>query len=528
MMSFTKDTYQALEDIVGSEYITQNPEVLDTYCFVWGTELMTNGDKFSTRPHAVIMPETVEEIQAIVRVCNRYNVKYKAFATGFEVVALTAAEPFLPIDLRRMNRIIEIDEKNRIAVVEPYVSQAELFVETIKKGLRPNVLGAGPSASILTGTAAHMGSGPQSISTDYGGRNLLGVEWVLPDGEILRLGSLGCDAGWINGDGPGISLRGALRGYGGANGGLGIFTKVATKLYPHYGPEKFEVGGRAPNYEMKIPEGFSMHVVAFPGIKQMKDFVHLIYEEAICFGLERPGMFLLVMAQTETNSELAQLMESMSKEDQEQASFSLIIGLDASSEREMEYKKKLLGMIIDQTGGADFPLGEKDEGILLNSMLTGQFMTRSAFRMTGSFALAAVGEESIDSSFDLVTKAYQGFLKDSMDSGKILKLDAESVWQIVYGDGVGHCESIIFYDPADLESTKKAVECLEKGDEMVAKWRLGINSLENALSYKESAQNAARPLLTHDFVKYIRKIKAAFDPNLLSESSFYVAGKEDG
>jgi glycolate oxidase len=526
-MSLTREAYQALEDIVGSEYITENPEVLDTYCFVWGNELM-DGDKFSARPHAVIMPETVEEIQAIVRVCNRYKVQYKAFATGFEVVALTAAEPFLPIDLRRMNRIIEIDEKNRIAVVEPYVSQAELLIETIKKGLRPNVIGAGPSSSVVAGTAAHFGSGPQSISTDYGGRNLLGVEWVLPDGEILRLGSLGCDAGWINGDGPGISLRGVLRGYGGATGGLGIFTKVATKLYPHYGPDKFEVGGCAPNYEMKLPEGFSIHLIMFPGTKEMKNFFHLIHEEAICFGLERPGMTLLVMFQTETNTERAQAIDIMSKEDREAASFSLIVGLDASSEREMEYRKKVLEMIIDQTGATEFPLGEKESGMLFNSLMTAQGMTRGAFRMTGSFALATVGEESIDSSFDLVTKAFHGFLKDAMDSGKIFSFGAEACWQVIYGDGVGHSESIVFYDPADRESTRMTAECLAKGDEMIAQWRLGINSLENALSYDESALKAARPHLSHDFVKYIRKIKAAFDPNLLSESSFYVSGKEYG
>jgi hypothetical protein len=134
-----------------------------------------------------------------------------------------------------MNRIIEIDRKNKIAVVEPYVSQAALFVETMKVGLRPNMIGAGPSASVLAGTAAHFGSGPTNISTDFGGRNLLGIEWVLPDGDVLRLGPVGPGGTGVNADGPGPSLRGVVRGYGGANGGIGIFTKCAVSCYPGTG-----------------------------------------------------------------------------------------------------------------------------------------------------------------------------------------------------------------------------------------------------------------------------------------------------
>ena len=70
----------------------------------------------------------------------------------------------------------------------------------------------------------------------YNNRNVLGVEWVLPNGELLKLGSLGSGSGWISGDGPGPSLRGILRGTVGAMGGFGVITAAAIRLYQWGGP----------------------------------------------------------------------------------------------------------------------------------------------------------------------------------------------------------------------------------------------------------------------------------------------------
>ena len=71
------DAYRALEDIVGEEYISQDPAVRDTYCFVWGNELLFDGDKYSPRPPAVILPGSREEVQKVVKVCNRFGIKFR-------------------------------------------------------------------------------------------------------------------------------------------------------------------------------------------------------------------------------------------------------------------------------------------------------------------------------------------------------------------------------------------------------------------------------------------------------------------
>jgi glycolate oxidase len=523
-MRLSKEAYQAFEDIVGPEYITQEPAVLDTYCFVWGNELLF-GDKFSPRPPAVVLPKSTEEVQAIVKVCNRFGIRYRAHATGFETSSMTSGTPFIPIDTRRMDRILEIDQKNRIAVVEPYVSHGRLFLETMKKGLRPNMLGAGPSASVVASTAAHFGSGATNISTDFGGRNLLGVEWVLPDGDILRLGSLGCGAGWISGDGPGPSLRGVLRGYGGANGGIGIFTKVATKLYPWYGPPKLEVKGKPPVYEMVVPENFAVYSVFFPGIEEMNNFFHLLFEESIAFSAQRMAAAANGLFATGSNDEMWELIKDVTEEEERASAYHTIVTFDASSEREMEYKEKCFKKILEKTNASLFPVDERIKGLLFNNAVTAQGMAKAAFRATGSFIISPVGEESIDSMATLVNRSYKEIMQEAQESGKIMRTGSQPVWGTIYADGCAHAEAITLFDPAEPDSVAKTAEVLGKADSKIVDWKLGINALENALSFEESALKAALPLCL-DFVKWMKKIKRAFDPNYTADSAFYVSPDE--
>lgn len=520
-MALSRDAYTALEDIVGTQRISDEPAVLDTYCFVWGNELIF-GDKFSPRPPAVVLPKTVEEVQAIVKVCNRFDIRYRAHATGFETSAMTSSTPFLPIDMRLMDNIVEIDRKNKIAVVEPYVSQARLFLETMKMGLRPNILGAGPSASVLAGTAAHFGSGPTNISTDFGGRNLLAVEWVLPDGDILRLGSLESGAGWISGDGPGPSLRGVLRGYGGANGGIGIFTKIATKLYPWYGPPNLEPKGRPPVYGMTMPDRFAVYALVFPGRDEMNNFFHLLYEEAIAFSMQRLAPVLGALLATESNDEMWQLMQTVSDEQRNALRFGAIVLLDACSHREMDYRKQCFEKILEETQATIFPFDDHVNGLLFNNAVTGQGMTRAAFRPTGSFIISPVGDESVDALGALTKLSASEIVEEARESGNIMESGPEPVWGVIYGDGSAHVEVLTWYDPADPESSKKTAELLQKGDKKIVEWGIGINSLENALSFEESALKAALPH-SMEFVKWMKRIKRAFDPNDAADSAFYVS-----
>src|SRR4030043_366193 len=89
-MELTDLEYRALEDVVGSEYISRELAIRDTYNQVWGNKLVF-GEKWSPRPAAVLLPGNTEEIQAIVRVCNRDGIQFKPFSSGFEITAIGLA-----------------------------------------------------------------------------------------------------------------------------------------------------------------------------------------------------------------------------------------------------------------------------------------------------------------------------------------------------------------------------------------------------------------------------------------------------
>jgi glycolate oxidase len=184
-MKLEEREYRALEDVVGAEYITRDPVILDTYNQVWGNKLVF-GEKFSPRPTAVLLPGSTGEVQAIVRVCNRYGIPFKPFSSGFEITALgIASQKTIMLDLRRMDRILELDVKNMHAVVEPYVSVHKLQLEAARYGLYYGAVAAGPSAGVIASSCCHAGSGQTNCSAGAIERNVLGTEWVLPTGDVI-------------------------------------------------------------------------------------------------------------------------------------------------------------------------------------------------------------------------------------------------------------------------------------------------------------------------------------------------------
>ena len=73
-MALLKEVYEALGEIVGPDNITEEPATLDSYAYQWMAELVTDvtgGSKFFDRPEAVLMPGSTEDVQAIVKTCNK-------------------------------------------------------------------------------------------------------------------------------------------------------------------------------------------------------------------------------------------------------------------------------------------------------------------------------------------------------------------------------------------------------------------------------------------------------------------------
>ena len=140
-MALSKEQYQAFEAIVGPENISDDPVDLDAWA--WRSGRRALAQDFKPRFEAILMPGSTEEVQAIVRLCNRLGVQFKASSTGWGVYCDAGGPGCIKLDMRRMNRIIEINEENMYAVVEPYVIHAQLQAELMKRGFCCNVNGAG-------------------------------------------------------------------------------------------------------------------------------------------------------------------------------------------------------------------------------------------------------------------------------------------------------------------------------------------------------------------------------------------------
>src|SRR5512139_3743873 len=249
------EAYRALEDIVGAENVSRDAAILDGYAFQWLAELVRpDQSHYMPRPVAVVLPGSTEEVQAVVRLANKYGLKVKPHGTGWYHWSgpVKDEDATLQLDMRCMDRILEIDEQNLYAVVEPYVIAAQLQAELLPLGLNINIPGVGCSSSIVASACAYHGAGPDTYFMGGNSENLLGMEWVTPEGEIVRTGSLGSGDGWFCSEGPGPSVRAICRGTLGSRGGLGVYTRCAVKLAPHLGQTEWHVGGTLPAYRLPV------------------------------------------------------------------------------------------------------------------------------------------------------------------------------------------------------------------------------------------------------------------------------------
>src|SRR6187397_1703222 len=118
-MATRRDLVSALTAAVGERYVLWRPEDLAVYEF--------DGTIEKSTPHAVVLPGSTEEVAAVVRTCNRFGVPItpRGAGTGLSGGSVPAKRGVV-ISTARMRQILEIDEANRIAVVEPGLPNLDL------------------------------------------------------------------------------------------------------------------------------------------------------------------------------------------------------------------------------------------------------------------------------------------------------------------------------------------------------------------------------------------------------------------
>jgi glycolate oxidase len=539
-----------LEDIVGSENVSDDPALLDSYRYSLSHTAIHLGpffDTFTPRGAAVLLPGSTEEVQAIVRLCNKHKIKFKASSTFWSAQGYPSEDGIIQLDLRRMDRILEIDEKNMFAVIEPGVLGATLQAEAMKVGLNTHIPGSGCSCSTLASATSYFGSGPSNLFAGWHYENLLALEWVMPTGDILKTGSLGSGCGWFCGEGPGPSMKGVCRGFLGSKGSMGVYTKCAIKLFAWPGPRTLPVEGIAPAYMARLPDNFKAYTASFPSWRAWADAAHLIWETGIGYLAHRQFnmfgrdlKFAMVKILTDPNRTLGDLEELLQDPEvrriTEQSKREFQIVLAGMTRRDMEWQEKAFDEILARTGGWKVEaMNEPDihDWALLYLIRLGHKNLNLVFGGSYDGCFGLLG--AVDFGASHAEEAAE-FKKEWEQRGAVVQAGGDCMMGPIGGQGgggTGLWENFTCFDPHNKESTDGTLEffdaCtalgLRKGWGVgMEKWNSVARGPDGRTTPKEERDRMHRTAPQPSVFRYQHRVREAFNPNDLGDAYYETLG----
>jgi len=213
------EVIRQLEAIAGRRWVLSAPEDLLVYEYDATIE--------RGLPEAVVLPNSAEQVAAVVKLARRYSVAVTArgAGTGLSGGAIPCDGGII-IATARLNRILEVDPVNRFAIVEPGVINLDVTKVVTPFGLYYAPDPSSQKACTIGGNVAENAGGPHCLRYGVTTNHVLALEAVLADGEIVWLGTVTVDS-------PGYDLTGLVVG---SEGTLCIVTKVVLRLL--YRPEE--------------------------------------------------------------------------------------------------------------------------------------------------------------------------------------------------------------------------------------------------------------------------------------------------
>lgn len=204
-----------LQSVLGREFVLTEPEELRLYEYDGSVEI--------ARPDCVVFPADKRQVVEIARWSNRHGVPIvgRGAGTGLSGGSL-AREGGVQIVFSRMNRILEIDLENRRAVVQPGLVNFDLSRAVAHAGLHYAPDPSSQKACTLGGNVSENAGGPHTLAYGVTTNHVLGLELVMPDGELIRIGGRALDS-------TGYDLTGLFVG---SEGTLALVVEIVVKLTP--------------------------------------------------------------------------------------------------------------------------------------------------------------------------------------------------------------------------------------------------------------------------------------------------------
>lgn len=204
---------QELMGIVGEDNVLHNKADLQTYEYDAYLE--------KSLPDVVVFVKSAQEVAAVVKLANRQDIPFVARGRATNLSGgVIATRHGIIIELARMDRVLEIDVENQRMVVEPAVYNLEVSSAIDNLGYYYAPDPASGKACSIGGNVGEDAGGPLCFKYGVTSNHVLGMEVVLPDGEITWLGGKALDT-------PGLDLTGVFVG---SEGTLGIATKVVLRI----------------------------------------------------------------------------------------------------------------------------------------------------------------------------------------------------------------------------------------------------------------------------------------------------------
>lgn len=440
--------------IVGDENVLQDTENLKLH----GSD---ETEDFNFPPDIVVVPETVAQLQAVLKFAYEKNIAItpRGAGTGLSGGALPVEGGVL-VSTKKLNQIIEIDQENLVGVVEPGVI-TEVFQKQVEAlGLFYPPDPASRGSCFLGGNIAECSGGPRAVKYGVTKDYVMGMEIVLPDGRLIRHG------GKLLKNVTGFNLSQLMVG---SEGVLGFITKIYLRLIP-------------------LPKERVLMLVPFPNLRDSATCVAALFKAGIV-----PSACELMEKDAVLASEQHLGIEFPAKANQAEAV--LIIETDGYSEGQAMLQAERVTEICMEIGATDVVLADssqKQEDIWRLRRATGE----------------AVKKESIYKEEDTVVP--RAALPDLITNVKRIcqEYGIKSVCYGHAGDGNLHV-NILKTGLTDEEWSSKVFEAIEKIFEVTIGLG-GTISGEHGIGYVQKRYLGMA--YNKDELELMKAIKQAFDP----------------